>query len=173
MQESRPSSPMSYGAIPARPSSIRPSGKSPKRSAPCCADIRSMPSTRSSSASASRSVRSFSACRGEMIAVKCTSIAAFACSSTACSVPTRGGLRFHSSVYLGVIKFLGFEQIFKNAITGMPIGGAKGGSDFDPKGRSDDEVMHFCQSFMTELHRHLGEFTDVPAGDIGVGEREI
>ncbi|HLS81067.1 MAG TPA: NADP-specific glutamate dehydrogenase [Steroidobacter sp.] len=87
--------------------------------------------------------------------------------------PYKGGLRFHSSVYLGVIKFLGFEQIFKNAITGMPIGGAKGGSDFDPKGRSDDEVMHFCQSFMTELHRHLGEFTDVPAGDIGVGEREI
>jgi glutamate dehydrogenase (NADP+) len=87
--------------------------------------------------------------------------------------PYKGGLRFHPSVYLGIIKFLGFEQVFKNALTGMPIGGAKGGSDFEPKGRSDDEVMRFCQSFMTELHRHLGEFTDVPAGDIGVGAREI
>ncbi|MCZ2341099.1 MAG: NADP-specific glutamate dehydrogenase [Bacteroidales bacterium] len=87
--------------------------------------------------------------------------------------PYKGGLRFHPSVLLGTIKFLGFEQIFKNALTGMPIGGAKGGSDFDPKGRSDDEVMRFCQSFMTELHRHLGEYTDVPAGDIGVGAREI
>jgi glutamate dehydrogenase (NADP+) len=87
--------------------------------------------------------------------------------------PYKGGLRFHPSVYLGIIKFLGFEQIFKNAVTGMPIGGAKGGADFDPKGRSDDEVMRFCQSFMTELYRHLGEFTDVPAGDIGVGAREI
>jgi glutamate dehydrogenase (NADP+) len=87
--------------------------------------------------------------------------------------PYKGGLRFHPSVYLGVIKFLGFEQIFKNAVTGMPIGGAKGGSDFDPKGKSDAEVMRFCQSFMTELYRHLGEFTDVPAGDIGVGAREI
>ncbi|MGE0580617.1 MAG: NADP-specific glutamate dehydrogenase [Steroidobacteraceae bacterium] len=87
--------------------------------------------------------------------------------------PYKGGLRFHPSVYLGIVKFLGFEQIFKNALTGMPIGGAKGGSDFDPKGRSDAEVMRFCQSFMTELHRHLGEFTDVPAGDIGVGAREV
>jgi glutamate dehydrogenase (NADP+) len=87
--------------------------------------------------------------------------------------PYKGGLRFHPSVYLGVIKFLGFEQIFKNAITGMPIGGGKGGSDFDPKGRSDAEVMRFCQSFMTELARYLGEYTDVPAGDIGVGAREI
>ncbi|MCC7462731.1 MAG: NADP-specific glutamate dehydrogenase [Gammaproteobacteria bacterium] len=87
--------------------------------------------------------------------------------------PYKGGLRFHPSVYLGVIKFLAFEQIFKNALTGMPIGGAKGGSDFDPKGRSDSEVMRFCQSFMTELYRHLGEHTDVPAGDIGVGAREI
>ncbi len=87
--------------------------------------------------------------------------------------PYKGGLRFHPSVYLGIIKFLGFEQIFKNALTGMPIGGAKGGSDFDPKGRSDGEVMRFCQSFMTELYRHLGEYTDVPAGDIGVGAREI
>jgi glutamate dehydrogenase (NADP+) len=87
--------------------------------------------------------------------------------------PYKGGLRFHPSVLLGTIKFLGFEQIFKNALTGMPIGGGKGGSDFDPKGRSDDEVMRFCQSFMTELHRHLGEYTDVPAGDIGVGAREI
>lgn len=87
--------------------------------------------------------------------------------------PYKGGLRFHPSVNLSIIKFLGFEQIFKNALTGMPIGGAKGGSDFDPKGRSDDEVMRFCQSFMTELSRHLGEYTDVPAGDIGVGRREI
>jgi len=87
--------------------------------------------------------------------------------------PYKGGLRFHPSVYLGIIKFLGFEQIFKNALTGMPIGGGKGGSDFDPKGKSDDEVMRFCQSFMTELYRHLGEHTDVPAGDIGVGGREI
>jgi glutamate dehydrogenase (NADP+) len=87
--------------------------------------------------------------------------------------PYKGGLRFHPSVYLGIVKFLGFEQTFKNAVTGMPIGGAKGGSDFDPKGRSDAEVMRFCQSFMIELYRHLGEFTDVPAGDIGVGTREI
>jgi len=87
--------------------------------------------------------------------------------------PYKGGLRFHPSVYLGIIKFLGFEQIFKNAITGMPIGGAKGGSDFDPKGKSDGEVMRFCQSFMTALYQQLGEFTDVPAGDIGVGAREI
>lgn len=87
--------------------------------------------------------------------------------------PYKGGLRFHPSVYLGIIKFLGFEQIFKNALTGLPIGGAKGGSDFDPKGKSDNEIMRFCQSFMTELYRHLGEYTDVPAGDIGVGGREI
>lgn len=87
--------------------------------------------------------------------------------------PYKGGLRFHPSVYLGIVKFLGFEQIFKNALTGMPIGGGKGGSDFDPKGRSDNEVMRFCQSFMTELYRHIGEYTDVPAGDIGVGGREI
>jgi glutamate dehydrogenase (NADP+) len=87
--------------------------------------------------------------------------------------PYKGGLRFHESVYLGIIKFLGFEQIFKNALTGLPIGGGKGGSDFNPKGRSDAEIMRFCQSFMTELYRHLGEYTDVPAGDIGVGGREI
>jgi glutamate dehydrogenase (NADP+) len=87
--------------------------------------------------------------------------------------PFKGGLRFHPSVYLGIVKFLGFEQTFKNALTGLPIGGGKGGSDFDPKGRSPDEVMRFCQSFMTELYRHLGEYTDVPAGDIGVGGREI
>ncbi|QCU78746.1 NADP-specific glutamate dehydrogenase [Citricoccus sp. SGAir0253] len=87
--------------------------------------------------------------------------------------PYKGGLRFHPSVYLGIIKFLGFEQIFKNALTGMPIGGGKGGSDFNPAGRSDAEVMRFCQSFMTELYRHIGEYTDVPAGDIGVGTREI
>jgi glutamate dehydrogenase (NADP+) len=87
--------------------------------------------------------------------------------------PYKGGLRFHPSVNLGILKFLGFEQIFKNALTGLPIGGGKGGSDFDPKGRSDAEVMRFCQSFMTELYRHLGQHTDVPAGDIGVGQREI
>lgn len=87
--------------------------------------------------------------------------------------PYKGGLRFHPSVLLGTIKFLGFEQTFKNAITGMPIGGGKGGSDFDPKGKSDSEIMRFCQSFMTELYRHIGEMTDVPAGDIGVGAREI
>ena len=87
--------------------------------------------------------------------------------------PYKGGLRFHPSVNVGIIKFLGFEQTFKNALTGLPIGGGKGGSDFDPKGRSDGEVMRFCQSFMTELYRHLGEYTDVPAGDIGVGAREI
>lgn len=87
--------------------------------------------------------------------------------------PFKGGLRFHPTVDLGVIKFLGFEQIFKNALTGQGIGGGKGGSDFDPAGRSDAEVMRFCQSFITELHRHLGEHTDVPAGDIGVGTREI
>ncbi len=87
--------------------------------------------------------------------------------------PYKGGLRFHPSVSLGTIKFLGFEQTFKNALSGMPIGGAKGGADFDPKGKSDGEVMRFCQSFMTELYRHIGEITDVPAGDIGVGGREI
>ena len=87
--------------------------------------------------------------------------------------PYKGGLRFRDGVNLSVIKFLGFEQTFKNALTGMPIGGGKGGSDFDPKSRSDGEIMRFCQSFMTELYRHLGEYTDVPAGDIGVGQREI
>ncbi len=87
--------------------------------------------------------------------------------------PYKGGLRFHPSVYLGIIKFLGFEQTLKNALTGMPIGGGKGGADFDPKGNSDAEVMRFCQSMMTELYRHIGEYTDVPAGDIGVGGREI
>jgi len=87
--------------------------------------------------------------------------------------PYKGGLRFHPSVYIGIIKFLGFEQIFKNSLTGLPIGGAKGGSDFNPKGKSDNEVMRFCQSFMTELQRHIGENTDIPAGDIGVGKREI
>jgi glutamate dehydrogenase (NADP+) len=87
--------------------------------------------------------------------------------------PYKGGLRFHPTVYLGIIKFLGFEQIFKNALTTLPMGGGKGGSDFDPKGKSDGEVMKFCQSFMTELLRHIGPDTDVPAGDIGVGGREI
>lgn len=87
--------------------------------------------------------------------------------------PYKGGLRFHPEVSLGTFKFLGFEQIFKNALTGLPLGGGKGGSDFDPKGKTDNEVMRFCQSFMTELHRHIGPETDVPAGDIGVGGREI
>ncbi|MEA1081122.1 NADP-specific glutamate dehydrogenase [Marinobacter qingdaonensis] len=87
--------------------------------------------------------------------------------------PFKGGLRFHPSVNLGVVKFLGFEQIFKNALTGLPIGGGKGGADFDPKGKSDGEIMRFCQSFMTELYRYIGADTDVPAGDIGVGQREI
>ena len=87
--------------------------------------------------------------------------------------PYKGGLRFHPSVYLGMLKFLAFEQIFKNALTTLPMGGAKGGSDFDPKGKSDNEVMRFCQSFMIELVRHIGPDTDVPAGDIGVGGREI
>ena len=87
--------------------------------------------------------------------------------------PYKGGLRFHPSVTLSIIKFLGFEQIFKNSLTGLPIGAGKGGSDFDPKGKSDDEIMRFCQSFMTELYRIIGEHTDVPAGDIGVGGREI
>jgi glutamate dehydrogenase (NADP+) len=87
--------------------------------------------------------------------------------------PYKGGLRLHPSVNLGIIKFLGFEQIFKNSLTGLPMGGGKGGSDFDPKGKSDNEVMRFCQSFMTELYRHVGPNTDVPAGDIGVGAREI
>ena len=87
--------------------------------------------------------------------------------------PSKGGLRFHPSVNLSIIKFLGFEQIFKNSLTGLPMGGGKGGSDFDPKGKTDAEVMRFCQSFMTELQRHIGPDTDVPAGDIGVGAREI
>ncbi len=87
--------------------------------------------------------------------------------------PYKGGLRFHPSVNLSIIKFLGFEQIFKNALTGLPMGGGKGGSDFDPKGKSDGEIMRFCQSFMTELQRYIGADTDVPAGDIGVGGREI
>lgn len=87
--------------------------------------------------------------------------------------PYKGGLRFHPTVNLSIMKFLGFEQIFKNSLTGLPIGGGKGGSDFDPKGRSDDEIMRFCQSFMSELWRHIGSSTDVPAGDIGVGSREI
>lgn len=87
--------------------------------------------------------------------------------------PYKGGLRFHPSVNLGILKFLGFEQIFKNSLTGLPMGGGKGGSDFDPKGKSDREVMAFCQSFMTELQRYIGPDTDVPAGDIGVGGREI
>ena len=87
--------------------------------------------------------------------------------------PYKGGIRLHPSVCASIIKFLGFEQIFKNSLTGLPIGGGKGGSDFDPKGKSDGEVMRFCQAFMTELSRHIGADTDVPAGDIGTGAREI
>lgn len=87
--------------------------------------------------------------------------------------PYKGGLRFHPSVYIGIMKFLGFEQTFKNSLTGLPIGGAKGGSDFDPRGKSDGEILRFCQAFMTELYRHIGPDVDVPAGDIGVGGREI
>ena len=87
--------------------------------------------------------------------------------------PYKGGLRLHPSVNLGIVKFLGFEQIFKNSLTGLPIGGGKGGSDFDPKGKSDREIMMFCQSFMTELCKVIGADTDVPAGDIGTGAREI
>ena len=87
--------------------------------------------------------------------------------------PYKGGLRFAPSVYPGIIKFLGFEQIFKNSLTGLPIGGGKGGADFDPNGKSDAEIMRFCQAFMTELYRHIGPNTDVPAGDLGVGAREI
>ena len=87
--------------------------------------------------------------------------------------PYKGGLRFHPTVNLSILKFLGFEQIFKNSLTTLPMGGAKGGSDFDPKGKSDNEIMHFCQGFMLELWRHIGPETDVPAGDIGVGGREI
>ena len=87
--------------------------------------------------------------------------------------PYKGGLRLHPTVYLGLLKFLAFEQVLKNSLTTLPMGGGKGGSDFDPKGKSDMEVMKFCQAFMTELQRHIGQFTDVPAGDIGVGGREI
>lgn len=87
--------------------------------------------------------------------------------------PYKGGIRFHPTVDLGVLKFLAFEQVFKNALTTLPMGGGKGGSDFDPKGKSDAEVMRFCQAFMSELYRHIGADTDVPAGDIGVGGREI
>src|SRR3954469_21783526 len=87
--------------------------------------------------------------------------------------PYKGGLRFHPSVYLGILKFLAFEQVFKNSLTTLPMGGGKGGSDFDPKGKSDNEVMRFCQSFMTELYRHIDAYADVPAGDIGVGGRKI
>ncbi|PIX57894.1 MAG: glutamate dehydrogenase, partial [Verrucomicrobia bacterium CG_4_10_14_3_um_filter_43_23] len=87
--------------------------------------------------------------------------------------PYKGGLRFHPTVNLGVMKFLAFEQVFKNSLTGLQIGGGKGGSDFNPRGRSDREIMRFCQSFMNELYRHIGDRSDVPAGDIGVGSREI
>ncbi|MDD3429472.1 MAG: NADP-specific glutamate dehydrogenase [Oscillospiraceae bacterium] len=97
----------------------------------------------------------------------------FRCQFNSAIGPYKGGLRLHPSVCASVVKFLGFEQIFKNSLTGLPMGGGKGGSDFDPKGKSDGEIMRFCQSFMTELEKHIGQFTDVPAGDIGVGGREI
>ncbi|MBR6025792.1 MAG: NADP-specific glutamate dehydrogenase [Firmicutes bacterium] len=97
----------------------------------------------------------------------------YRCQFSSAIGPYKGGLRFAPSVYPGIIKFLGFEQIFKNSLTGLPIGGAKGGSDFDPRGKSDEEIMRFCQAFMTELYRHIGPETDVPAGDLGVGAREI
>ena len=87
--------------------------------------------------------------------------------------PYKGGLRFHPSVNLSILKFLGFEQVFKNSLTGLPMGGGKGGSDFNPKGKSDREIMRFCQAFMSELYRHIGPYTDIPAGDIGVGAREV
>ena len=101
------------------------------------------------------------------------SIAGFRIEMNSALGPYKGGLRFHPSVYLGILKFLAFEQVLKNSLTTLPMGGGKGGSDFDPKGKSDNEVMHFCQSFMSELFRHIGPNTDVPAGDIGVGGREI
>merc|ERR1712168_1721813 len=97
----------------------------------------------------------------------------FRCEMSSAIGPYKGGLRFHPTVNLGVLKFLAFEQVFKNSLTTLPMGGGKGGSDFNPKGKSDNEVMRFCQSFMTELQRHVGPNTDVPAGDIGVGGREI
>ena len=103
----------------------------------------------------------------------CRSTAATACSTNSALGPYKGGVRFHPSVNLSIIKFLGFEQCFKNSLTTLPMGGGKGGADFDPKGKSDAEVMRFCQSFMTELSRHIGADTDVPAGDIGVGGREV
>src|SRR5690606_35500492 len=87
--------------------------------------------------------------------------------------PYKGGLRFHPTVNMSILKFLAFEQVFKNSLTTLPMGGAKGGADFDPKGKSDDEVMNFCHSFMSELYRHIGPHTDIPAGDIGVGAREV
>lgn len=98
---------------------------------------------------------------------------AFRCQYNSAIGPYKGGIRFHPSVNASIIKFLGFEQLFKNSLTGLPMGGGKGGADFDPKGKSDNEVMRFCQSFMTELYRHIGPDTDVPAGDIGVGAREV
>ena len=106
-------------------------------------------------------------------AARSRSTAASASSSTARSAPTRAACASTRRVNLGILKFLGFEQVFKNSLTTLPMGGGKGGSDFDPKGKTDDEVMRFCQSFMTELCRHIGPNTDVPAGDIGVGGREI
>lgn len=121
----------------------------------------------------SRNALSSSAWPGRIVTTTPASTGATGFSSILPWGHTKGGLRFHRTVTPSVIKFLGFEQTFKNSLTGLPLGGAKGGSDFDPHGKTDDEVMNFCQSFMSELFRHIGASTDVPAGDIGVGNREI
>ena len=126
-----------------------------------------------SSASSSPSASSCSACPGSTIRATIQVNRGFRIEMNSAIGPYKGGLRFHPSVNLGILKFLAFEQVFKNSLTTLPMGGGKGGSDFDPKGKSDNEVMRFCQSFMTELSRHIGPDTDVPAGDIGVGGREI
>ena len=130
-------------------------------------------SARFSSASSSPSASSCSACPGSTITGNIQVNRGFRIEMNSAIGPYKGGLRFHPSVNLGILKFLAFEQVFKNSLTTLPMGGGKGGSDFDPKGKSDNEVMRFCQSFMTELQRHIGPDTDVPAGDIGVGGREI
>ena len=115
----------------------------------------------------------YSGFHGWMTKVKFRSTVGFRIEMNSAIGPYKGGLRLHPTVNLGILKFLAFEQVFKNSLTTLPMGGGKGGSDFDPKGKSDNEVMRFCQSFMSELFRHIGADTDVPAGDIGVGGREI
>ncbi len=129
--------------------------------------------TASWSVLSSPSVLSSSPCPGSTTAARCRVNRGFRVQFNSAIGPYKGGLRFHPSVTASVIKFLGFEQTLKNSLTTLPMGGGKGGSDFDPKGKSDGEVMRFCQSFMTELYKHIGQFTDVPAGDIGVGAREV